>query len=58
MEIKYDEIGNPYIQYESETEFAATLGIDLETIEGDYAEAYQHCTKFWDKAKIDVKLEG
>lgn len=40
-------------QFESEKEFAAFLGINLETIDGDYAEAYQHMSKYWDNVKVD-----
>jgi len=40
-------------QFESEEEMAKSLGIDLETIEGDYAEAFQHVSQSWKNAKID-----
>lgn len=28
-------------------------GIDLDTIEGDYAEAYQHLSRKWNEVEID-----
>lgn len=33
------------------------LGIDLETIEADYAESWQHMHKLWKETKYDVKLK-
>ena len=56
-EMKFDEFGNPYIQCENENELAASLGINLETIEGDYSEAFQHMSKMWEKVLIDTKFE-
>ena len=47
MNMGYPIDENSY-QYESAQELAISLGIDLDTIEGDYAEAYQHAHKFWD----------
>ena len=41
-------------QCDDKKELAAVLGIDLETIEGDYGEAYQHMNQFWKEANIDV----
>ncbi len=55
-ELKIDANGKEYIQYESEKEFANALGIDLETKEGDYSEAYHHMSKIWDKVEIDNKF--
>ncbi|MFA7192378.1 MAG: hypothetical protein WC089_03725 [Candidatus Paceibacterota bacterium] len=43
-------------QYDDKKEMAAALGIDLETIEGDYAEAYQHMSKFWNRSEIDKRF--
>jgi hypothetical protein len=43
-------------QFEDEKEMAAALGIDLDTIEGDYAEAYHHMSKIWNTAEIDISL--
>lgn len=57
MEVKYDENGDPYIQYESEREMMAAFGLDPDTIEGDYAEAMHHCNRMWKEAKIDRYLD-
>ena len=43
-------------QFENERELMSFLGLDPDTIEGDYAEAYHHMNKFWEKAKIDQKF--
>lgn len=40
-------------QFESEAEMAKSLGIDLETIEGDYNEAYHRESQRWNKMDID-----
>lgn len=34
-------------QFDDGKEMAASLGIDLQTIEGDYAEAWHHMNKWW-----------
>jgi hypothetical protein len=36
-------------QFSDLKEMAASLGIDLETMEADYAEAYHHLSRHWDK---------
>lgn len=48
MEHFIDE--NTY-QFESEKELSAFSGMDLDTIDGDYAEAYQHTIKFWNSIR-------
>lgn len=45
-------------QFESEAEMALSLGIDIETIEGDYREAYQHMNKFWNDLVIENKIQN
>ncbi len=34
-----------------------SLGFDPDTIDGDYAEAYHHSRKMWDKSEIDVRFD-
>ena len=34
-------------------EMASDLGIDLDTMEGDYAEAYHHMSRMWHSIQID-----
>jgi len=36
----------------------AKIGIDLETIEGDYAESFHHYSKKFDKNMIDKRFEN
>ena len=43
-------------QFQDEREMMAALGIDPDTIEGDYAEAYQHQSQIWKSAKIDKEF--
>ena len=45
-------------QFESEEEMMRALGIDPETKEGDYAEAYHHMQKIWNNVHIDRKFDG
>ena len=44
-------------QFESKEEMMELLGIDPETIEGDYAEAYLHMQKIYNNVNIDVKFD-
>lgn len=43
-------------QFNSEEEMMKSLGIDSETIQGDYAEAYQRESMRWKNAKIDKEF--
>lgn len=43
-------------QYENEREMMAALGLDLDTIEGDYAEAFHHMSNHWERAEIDHRF--
>lgn len=43
-------------QFEDEREMMIALGLDPNTIEGDYAEAYHYMTKMWKKAEVDNKF--
>jgi hypothetical protein len=43
-------------QFDSEAEMAKSLGIDLETMEGDYAEAFHRESKRWANVKIDQEF--
>lgn len=43
-------------QFDDEKEMAASLGIDIETMEGDYAEAHHKCRKIWEAAEIDKRF--
>jgi hypothetical protein len=43
-------------QFENEREMIASLGLDPDTIEGDYAEAFHHLSREWEKVKIDKKF--
>lgn len=52
-----DENGDEYIQYESDEEFMKALGLDPETIEGDYAESFQRYHHTWDQAKLDKRFQ-
>ena len=44
-------------QYDSDEEMMNCLGIDPETMQGDYSEAYQHWYKKWEDVKNDLLLE-
>lgn len=43
-------------QFDSTEELICSLGLDPETIEGDYAEAFQHQHHFWNKVDIDKRF--
>lgn len=45
-------------QFEDEREMMACLGLDPDTIEGDYAEAYHHMSRQWEKTEIDIRLKN
>lgn len=42
----------------SREDFIRGCGLDPETIEGDYAEAYHWCQKRWNSVSIDRRFEG
>lgn len=44
-------------QCESESELMKLLGLDPETIKGDYAEAFHHMSKKWNQEIIDIRFE-
>jgi len=44
-------------QFGDEKEMAASLGIDLETIEGDYAEAYHRMSQLWKNQEVDHRFD-
>lgn len=44
-------------QFHDERELIVALGLDPYTMEGDYAEAYHHMSKIWEKALIDNKFD-
>jgi len=43
-------------QFENEREMMASLGLDPDTIEGDYAEAYHNIFKSWKKVELDKRF--
>ena len=43
-------------QYDDEREFMASIGLDPDTIEGDYAEGAHHMQKIWNRIPIDNKF--
>jgi hypothetical protein len=43
-------------QFANEKEMANHLGIDIDTMEGDYAEAFHWLNKKWDKIEIDTRF--
>lgn len=43
-------------QFDDEREMMGSLGLDPDTIEGDYNEAYHHMSKFWKQAEIDQRF--
>jgi hypothetical protein len=44
-------------QFEDEKEMMASLSLDPDTIEGDYAESYHHMSKFWEKVEMDNRFK-
>jgi hypothetical protein len=44
-------------QFEDEREMMASLGLDPDTIEGDYAEAYHHMSKLWENLEVDNRFK-
>lgn len=44
-------------QFVDVNEMAASLGIDLETAEGDYGESYHWCNKIWEAVEIDKRFD-
>lgn len=53
MGYKIDE--NTY-QFDDEREMLAALGLDIDTMEGDYREAYYHISRRWNQETIDVRF--
>jgi hypothetical protein len=45
-------------QFDDEKEMAANLGLDTETLEGDYAESYHWCNKMWEQCEIDMRFDS
>jgi hypothetical protein len=39
-------------QFEDEREMMSFLGLDPDTLQGDYAEAYHHTSKMWEKSEL------
>lgn len=44
-------------QCDDEKEMMSLLGLDPETIEGDYAEAFHHMLKVWNAVDIDKRFQ-
>jgi len=43
-------------QFDDEKEMMADLGIDADTVKGDYAEAHHHISRFWNRSEIDKRF--
>ena len=46
-----------YYQFDDQREMAAHFGIDIDTMDGDYAEAFHYLTKYWNQVKVDVRFK-
>lgn len=43
-------------QFDSMDEMIRSIGLDPETLEGDYAEAYHRMSSYWNQSEIDVRF--
>lgn len=44
-------------QFDNEREMMIALGLDPDTMEGDYAESYHHMSKMWGNVTVDNKFD-